>query len=39
MVLEEKVVLVRGTTDAPEDVALHEVIRIRTEPINNLAES
>ena len=39
VVLEEQVVLVCQPTDAPEDVALHEVVHIGAEAINDLTRS
>jgi hypothetical protein len=36
MMLKEKVVLVRNTSYAPEDRASHEIINVRSKPINNL---
>ena len=36
MVLEDHVVLVCGAADAPEDVALHELVHIGPKPVDNL---
>ena len=36
MVLEQHVVLVCGAADAPEDVALHELVHIGPEPVDDL---
>jgi hypothetical protein len=37
MMLEEEVVLVRSATNTSEDVALHKVVNVRAESVNNLA--
>lgn len=36
MMLEEHVILVCSSTDATEDVALHEFVDVRTKAVNNL---
>jgi hypothetical protein len=36
VVLEQHVVLVRNAADAPEDIALHKLVDVRPESINDL---
>lgn len=36
MVLEEHIVLVSRSADAPEDIALHEVVDVRAKTVDDL---